>query len=210
MARKKEHTPEELAKARYLYEQTLAPVDDIAAMLGMSKTPFYKRVRDGQWARRRASEATYQFVRAVTDAAPPTIAADAAAQAAAAAVPERTPEQREQARLALADRILRTAEREMDAIERVLAQLDPEGQAEADRTSRTLAGIARTLREITALNTPEKTEPAHVSDDDTLPIDIDDLRCELARRINGLVAAERAKGELGRDAICDVDEGVGG
>src|SRR5262249_27975319 len=92
-------------------------------------------------------------------------------------------------RAALAARIQRVAEREMDAVERVLDALGPSDHAEADRCARTLAGIARTLREITALNTPDTMKSAHDTDDDTIPVDLDALRCELARRIIALVDA---------------------
>jgi hypothetical protein len=96
------------------------------------------------------------------------------------------------ARHALALRIQRVAERELEAIERILDVLGPSDQPEADRCARTLAGISRTLREITALNTPAKALPADDSDDDTIPVDLDELRCELARRLNELVEARRS------------------
>ena len=132
MANRKEHTPEDRAKAQHL---------------GPSPLP------------------------AVTPASAPT---------------------REEAHAALAVRIQRVAEREMDAVERVLDVLGPSDQAEADRCARALAGISRTLREITALNTPEDVTRADDTDDDPVPVDLDALRCELARRIKGLIEAERA------------------
>jgi hypothetical protein len=97
--------------------------------------------------------------------------------------------EREEARAALAARIQRIAEREMDAVERVLDALGPSGQAEADRCARALAGIARTLREITALNQPESAMAAHEADDDTIPVDLDELRCALARELDALIEA---------------------
>jgi hypothetical protein len=138
MARRKEHTPEDLSKAQHLYEKTLTPVEDIAAILGISRSTFSKRVRAGNWQRRSADAAA-------EPAAPPAESLDAAASALT----------RAEARAALAARIQRVAEREIDAVERVLDVLGPSDQAETDRCARTLAGIARTLREITALNTPE-------------------------------------------------------
>jgi hypothetical protein len=45
MVAKKEIAPEMLAEARRLYEQTLAPVGDIAQMVGLSRSNFYERVR---------------------------------------------------------------------------------------------------------------------------------------------------------------------
>ena len=46
MVPRKECAPELVAKARHLYEQTDAPVDDIAAMMGLTRSPFYHRVRE--------------------------------------------------------------------------------------------------------------------------------------------------------------------
>jgi DNA-binding Lrp family transcriptional regulator len=177
MVHRKEHTPEDLAKAQHLYETTPTPVGDIAAMLGISRSTFSKRVRAGNWQRRRAGEGF-------------PVAPDVAASAP-------TPVE---ARAALALRIQCVAEREMDAVERVLDVLGPSNHAEADRCARALAGIARTLREITALNTPEDVTRADDTDNDTVPVDLDALRCELARRIKGLIEAERAAGDGGRDA----------
>jgi hypothetical protein len=69
MVAKKVIAPELLAEARRLYEQTLAPVDDIAGMLGMSRTPFYRRVKEGCWRRRRARVATFEFARSLSSSA---------------------------------------------------------------------------------------------------------------------------------------------
>lgn len=44
MVAKKITPPDILAEARRLYEQTLAPVDDIADMLGMANSSFYRVV----------------------------------------------------------------------------------------------------------------------------------------------------------------------
>jgi sugar-specific transcriptional regulator TrmB len=108
----------------------------------------------------------------------------------------------EQASAALVARIQRIAEREMDAVERVLDALGPAENADADRTARTLAGISRTLREVVALTTRETVAETHDPDDDTIPVDIDALRCELARRINALIdaRAEQPVGDRDRDA----------
>jgi hypothetical protein len=93
--------------------------------------------------------------------------------------------------VALAERILGVVEREMDAVDRVLAQLGPADSGEAERSARTLASLARTMHEIAALAKPDKATPPDETDDDPLPTDIDELRFELARRIEGLVEAQR-------------------
>ena len=118
------------------------------------------------------------------------------------------PKRRTPAIAELAARIQRVAEREMDAIERVLDALGPASPAEADRCARTLAELARTLREITALNQPEDVAAAHEPDDDAVPVDIDELRCELARRLNALIDAECERARGGAGATAGGDEGA--
>ena len=68
MVAQKEIAPELLAGAPRLYERTPAPVDDIAAMLGLSRTPFYQRVKEGGWRGYRASVGTFEFARAMSGA----------------------------------------------------------------------------------------------------------------------------------------------
>jgi hypothetical protein len=97
-----------------------------------------------------------------------------------------------EARLALAARLQSAAELELDAVMGLLAVMSPGNNAEADRTARTLASVARTLREIAALNQPDEVTPPDESDDDPVPDDIDEFREALARRIEAFVAARRA------------------
>ena len=203
MAAKKEIAPELLAEAKRLYEQTLAPVDDIAAMLGLSRTPFYRRVKEGGWRGRRAKVGTFEFVRALSGAAVATLTSTPApaeqprAEVVATADPA-SPEQR----LAMALRIQRVVEREMDAMERILAVIRPADQIEAEQGARTLAGISRALREVKALTEPDEVAPPDEADDDSIPLDIDEFREALARRIEAFVAAQRAadNGEVSGDA----------
>ena len=192
MAAKKEIAPELLAEAKRLYEQTLAPVDDIAAMLGLSRTPFYRRVREGGWRGRRARIGTFEFVRALSGTAAamlvptPAPAEQPRAEVAAPAVPL-LPEQR----LAMALRVQHVIECEMDAMKRILAVIKPSNQLEAEQGARTLAGVSRALRELKALTEPDEVTPPDDADDDPVPLDIDEFRNELARRINAFVDAER-------------------
>ena len=69
MVARKQIAPELLAEARRLYEQTLAPVADIADMIGLSRSNFYKRVRDEGWRGRRANAGIFQFTRALSGSA---------------------------------------------------------------------------------------------------------------------------------------------
>ena len=191
MAPKKEIAPERLAEARRLYEQTLAPVDDIAATIGLSRSNFYKRVREGGWRGRRARVGTFQFAGALSGRAVMAMTAEAAEQPRADAVPcddPATPQQR----MALALRLQQVAERQMDAVERILNKVAPSDQIEAEHGARTLASVARTLREIAALNVSAQETPSDDSHDHTEPRDMDAFREELARRIHALIDARRS------------------
>ena len=97
----------------------------------------------------------------------------------------------QQQRLAIAQRIMTTVEREMDAIERILQTITPADPLEAEHGARTLASLSRTLRDIAALNRPDEETPHDDTDDDDDPVpdDIDEFRNELARRIEALIAS---------------------
>jgi len=94
-------------------------------------------------------------------------------------------------RAALAQRIMAAAEREIDAVERILAKIAPGDQIETEYSARTVASIARTLREIAELNKPDEVIPPDEPNDDPVPLDIDEFRNELARRIHSLVEARQ-------------------
>ena len=49
-------------------------------MLGLSRTNFYKRVREGGWRGRRASVGTFQFTRALSGSAVMAMTAEPAEQ----------------------------------------------------------------------------------------------------------------------------------
>lgn len=201
MVRKKKIAPELLAEAKRLYEQTLAPVSDIAGMLGLSRSNFYRRVREGAWRGRSASIGTFQFARAPSAGAVLAIAGESPEQPRAEPVASNDPVSPQQ-RMALALRIRRVVEHEMDAIERIVNHIKPSDQVEAEHGARTLASVARTLRVIQALNEPEDETPPDAADDDPIPRDIDEFRRELARRIRGFIEVRR----LGADRISDARE----
>jgi DNA-binding Lrp family transcriptional regulator len=190
MVARKQIAPDLLAEARRLYEQTLAPVADIADMIGLSRSNFYKRVREEGWRGRRANAGIFRFTRALSGSAVMALTGEPAVQPRAE--PEVTkdtvsPEQR----AALALRIQQIVEREMDAVERILANIQPADQLEAEHSARTLASVSRTLREIAALNKPDEAMAPDEADDDPVPREIDEFRRELARRIRGFIEARR-------------------
>lgn len=99
----------------------------------------------------------------------------------------------------------RTIERELGAIDAILAQLASGGEPTpaSERTARTLASLTRTLKEVQRLRAAEAEERKKsaaaadddMPEDDDLPRDIDEFRRELARRIDAFVAS-RTDAEL--------------
>ncbi len=89
---------------------------------------------------------------------------------------------------ALIERVSRAIERELTQIEVIVGShhVPPRQRTEAERRARTLASLARTLREVTALRLSEKKEKRE--DDDAVPRDLSELRLALARRLDQLVA----------------------
>lgn len=120
-----------------------------------------------------------------------------------APIPKRRPSppvrRRAGSRAALVTRMWRTAERQVEEIEDRLAIAGLE-LAERESNARTLAIVAKTLRELAAVDEAEqsrnskKQPPDHDIDDDPVPRDIDEFRRELARRINALVDSRTGAG----------------
>lgn len=87
-------------------------------------------------------------------------------------------------RASLIQRLWRTAERQVRDIEdRLRLQLQDSGERERD--ARVMAIVVKTLRDLRALDTAE--EEASRENDDTG--NLDDFRRELARKIEGVIAA---------------------
>ena len=107
-------------------------------------------------------------------------------------------------RASLVNRLWRAAERQAAEIEARLASFGEDRDRERD--ARTLAVLARTVRELVAIDARRRAEEAadrEAEDDDAMPRDLDALRDALARRIEQL-RAERAQadaaGAAGEDA----------
>ena len=197
-ALRKEIAPEIAAEAKRLYENTLTPMADIAAMMGVCRSTLDNRVREWKWKKRAASGTAVDIARAVRGNVAATMT-----QAAKLPVSE-------EKRLALAERIQGVVEEQMNAVARVVERLGAADDAEAERTARTLASLSRTMREIAALITPD-TPPPNETDNDPVPLDIDELREELARRLHAIIdarAAARAAGNTER--IRGADGAAGG
>ena len=178
---------EAVADARRRYEIEGEHRDVIAAETGLSRRVIDARALEENWRRRRRSKP------APKASAPPS-ARKVAAPTASAPPEAARPAAPEPTRADLAVSITQAVERELAAIDAVLARLgtsrlgaDEEGAGEAERTARTLASLARALKELKQLDA-RRTEPSGLQCDD-MPRDIDEFRRELARRMDALVAS---------------------
>lgn len=181
-----EIAPELIFEAKYLYEQTHTTIEEIGDRIGLSRSALYVRLKKWKWQRRRYS---------------PGVAADADPSNVAAAAPDETIERPSQADTednaatetpdVFYARVCRGVQRQMTIIEHLQRSLLPAGGAmPSERSARVLATINRALLEIEATAKPDKVpdEP-----DDAIPRDIEEFRTQLARRIRGLVEAERER-----------------
>lgn len=92
---------------------------------------------------------------------------------------------------ALLKRVSNAIERELTQIEVIIcgAHVQSRQRSEAERRARTLASLARTLREVMLLR---ERDEKNREDDDTMPRDLDELRRQLAQRLDELVADAKA------------------
>lgn len=189
-----EIAPDLIAQGRQLYEQTQTPLRDIAAMMGICRRTLENRIREFNWQRRRIASRPIDLHHAARGAAMAAMIDDDDGAAAADVRPVSP-----QRRAAIAERIQCVVEREMEAVERVLAVIGPADHVGAEGSARALASIARTLREIAALNLPdEEVKDSDDADaDDDIPRDMDEFRLELARRLHAIIDAQSAAAERG-------------
>jgi hypothetical protein len=106
-------------------------------------------------------------------------------------------------RVALVNRMMKTAERQVYEIEARLAG-SKQAPGEREQDARTLAVLAKTLQSLTAIDalheskpTRKKKQPVDDDDEDFLPADIDAIRRELSERMAAMAAGnpERVPGE---------------
>lgn len=195
-------SPEALEEARRLYERTNVPVQRVADLLGISKSTFNLRRQRWGWTPRMARipgapvpladplpQDTPSHHETLAD--PPAAGPSPAAGTAGAASPaEAAPASRGE----LINRLVRRIEREIAALERLVALAGlavaarPEAsQADSERAARTLAILVRSLRELAALD----REQPDGSDDDA-DRDADAFRRELGRTLERVLASGEA------------------
>ncbi len=93
--------------------------------------------------------------------------------------------------VSLAARLVRTAERQARDIELRLARPSA-ATPERERDVRMLTMLVRALRDLSALTAAAAPSPADL---DPVPTDIEEFRCELARRLRGFPALNKAERE---------------
>lgn len=167
--------PEEIARARQLYEGTSLPVHDIARSLGIGTTTLMKRVKLWGWTPRNKRLAELD---AAAKAEVPLAEVREAAAPAIAVVEKAT----------LIERVRAAVESEIAAIESVLQRVESAQlrSSDAERAARTLATLVRTLKELAALERPIETETGEGSEGESR--DIDEFRRDLAERLDRLRA----------------------
>jgi hypothetical protein len=198
---KKTFAPDAIERARRLYEDPQASLDAVAAALGTTRRTLASRIGEWGWPQRgadnkarasskgrasnkaRAASANRRKRRPRKVRKPSKPRAQQPAAAVQAGLPAATPQ-------ALARRVQRMVERELDAIDKVLSAIGAADSAEAERSARTLASLARALKEVMRLAAPDETP--ETDDDDPVPRDLDEFRRELARRIDALAAGAAA------------------
>lgn len=164
--------PEKIAEVRKLYEGTNVPVRDLASICGLGVTTFLKRVKLWGWKPRNYRMRDYDAaaqrdIESIREIAAPAIA-----------VAENE---------TLIDRVRTAVEREIVAIEAVLARVEGAKlrSTDAERAARTLATLVKTLREVAALQRDEKPEQASGEGEDEFR-DLEEFRSELAERLDRL------------------------
>ena len=98
-------------------------------------------------------------------------------------------------RISIVERLWRTAERQVRDIEDRL-RLSQQEPAERERDARVMAVLVKTVRELSLIE--EKNRESAPEDDDGAR-DLEDFRRELARKIDGLIAARSAGAGDGAD-----------
>lgn len=181
-----EHTQEDLARAKHLYEDTGMLVEDIAKLLEISETTFYNRLRASwKWKKRNRRLADL-------DAAVAANVPLEAVQSIAA------PAKKALEKISLIDRVRSAVETEISKIEDVLRRVEGVHlrSSDAERAARTLATLVRTLKELAALEMPDgKREGKQGDSSDEASDEFRDLegfRRSLAERLDRLCAGGEA------------------
>jgi hypothetical protein len=179
---------EMIAEARRLYTETKVPVRDICALLGIGTSTFFKRLERWNWPMRSKRIPTIQPPQPAPDGAdaPPLPALDGRAAAIDRA---RT--------LRLIAALQELAEKQIGKLGRITGKLGEEREdlPEVQDAMRSGASAMRTLREILVIEHIAAQQSD--SGNDEFPRSEDELRSELLRKMDALVAGQ--SGDLSRE-----------
>jgi hypothetical protein len=167
-------SPALVTEARRLYEDTNVPVRDIAALVGLSERTLYTRIHKWKWRMRRDRVPDFELDQAAT-----------IEHVRETPLPQPEADRSQTGDAGLTERLQRAVERELTAVETLLAKLGAApGDADAERSARTLAMLSRVLRELARLQRDEKEEARDDSPHEYH--DLDAFRRELAERLDRL------------------------
>lgn len=119
--------------------------------------------------------------------------------------PEPKPKPRPISRKAVVGQLWRAAKRQIDIHEEHLSDL-PKGTTASEADAKALAVLARTVRELVAIEEPPATRKDKRTDDPSAADDlrhVAQLRQDLARRLEALAAQEAGENSQGADADGD-------
>ena len=187
-ARKMQFTADEIARAKWEYEETDIPVEAIADGLGCSKSTFHLYVKKWRFEPRLLRAPRLRRAAERSIAATGTADGDGADADVSSAISP--------------DEVAATHARLLRLVKQTLARLEDttqpdkgdDGTAQAERISRVAANLARTLQELTRMrsrrNARQRSRKPTMTMTTCRPRDIDEFRRELARRIEAFVARE--------------------
>jgi predicted DNA-binding transcriptional regulator AlpA len=166
--------PQAVEEARRVYEEGIVPVDEIVAMLGMSRHGFYRFIRDERWQLRRPRTHVLGARRAAMLAS-----ADDATEPDEACAPAVRVNRDD-----LLDKVEVAVNRELAQAERALANGGPR---DAEKNAKVLASLARSLSQLKREPRGAQATERHDDAADEPPArDLDELKAELARRLDRL------------------------
>jgi hypothetical protein len=171
-----------------MYEQSDIPVQRIAVFLNCSRSKLFGIIKEQGWQRRCSGVAPVppQGECAENPRTSESLASDPRVDPASPVENATGPAVD---REALARRLRRAVERELEGVDRLFAEAFERGRhiGHSERAARTLASLTRTLAAVMEL------EPPAQETDEQLPRDLDELRRELSRRVD-LLRQRRAAG----------------
>jgi hypothetical protein len=197
------YTPELLANGRYRYERTDESLNSIASDFGVHRNTLRALVVREGWVRYK--QPPRDLLPAAKLLAQANGLNDLPSAAAAAPIEKKTELQQPGSAEngpALPPpgetiiRLHRAVLEELGAVEAMRARLkrEPQNPVDAERTARTLSSLTETLQKLQRLQcTLPETE---FKDDDDMPVDIDEFRRELARRIRVFVESRTERGNV--------------